>query len=279
MRDDYRNFLFESFVEVVDAFRPRAFVFENVKGMLSARPGGEPVVERIFKAFAEIGYETKPPRLFSQAVFNAQDYGVPQSRERVILWGVKRGDGLRVDSFYDNMRSAAAKRRRTVRDAIGHLPPIYPLERVTKVKGKNLSHYSTDDSDPFHRPRHCSARDIQVIREWIGRDMNKCSPKEAIEIYKKVTGKDTLYRKYRNLEWDVPSPTVVAHLQKDGFMFLHPDIAQARFISVREAANLMTFPEDYAFVGSMSDCYKMIGNAVPVNFAKAIAEAAYKTIG
>lgn len=97
-------------------------------------------------------------------------------------------------------------------------------------------------------------------------------------MYKKVTGKDTLYRKYRNLEWDMPSPTVVAHLQKDGFMFLHPDVEQARFISVREAANLMTFPEDYAFVGNMGECYKMIGNAVPVNFAKAIAEAAYITI-
>lgn len=278
MNDDYRNFLFESFVKVVDALRPRAFVFENVKGMLSARPGGEPVVDRIYRAFAGIGYETKPSRFFSQAVFNAQDYGVPQSRERVILWGVKSGGGLGVDSFYDNLKSLADGRRCTVRDAIGHLPPIYPLERVTKVKGRNLSHYSTDGSDPFHRPRHCSARDIQVIREWIGRDMNRSSQKEAIEMYKKVTGKDTLYRKYRNLEWDMPSPTVVAHLQKDGFMFLHPDIEQARFISVREAANLMTFPEDYAFVGNMGECYKMIGNAVPVNFAKAIAEAAYITI-
>ena len=108
--------------------------------------------------------------------------------------------------------------------------------------------------------------------------MNKCTQKEAIDFYKEVTGKNTLYRKYRNLEWDKPSPTVVAHLQKDGFMFIHPDIEQARFITIREAALLMSFPKDYEFIGNRAYCYKMIGNAVPVNFAKAIAEAMYKVL-
>jgi DNA (cytosine-5)-methyltransferase 1 len=73
------------------------------------------------------------------------------------------------------------------------------------------------------------------------------------------------------LEWDKPSHTVVAHLSKDGMMFIHPDSKQARSITVREAALLMSFPMDYEFIGSAAYCYKMIGNAVPVNFAKAIA--------
>lgn len=59
-------------------------------------------------------------------------------------------------------------------------------------------------------------------------------------------------------------------------MFLHPDIKQARFITVREAALLMTFPSDYSFVGANSVCYKMIGNAVPVNFARAIANTIFE---
>lgn len=90
MKDDYRNYLFESFVKVVDAFKPKAFVFENVKGMLSAKPGGQSVVERIYKAFKEIGYTTLEPDAFANAVYNAYDYSVPQNRERVILIGIKK---------------------------------------------------------------------------------------------------------------------------------------------------------------------------------------------
>ena len=87
-----------------------------------------------------------------------------------------------------------------------------------------------------------------------------------------------LYQKYKSLEWDKPSHTVVAHLSKDGYMFIHPDPEQQRSITIREAACLMTFPTDYQFLGSTPYNYKMIGNAVPVNFAKAIATALYKSL-
>jgi len=278
MQDDYRNYLFESFVKVVDDIKPKAFIFENVTGMLSAKPGGKPVVERIYKAVSEIGYTILEPQKFKDAVYNAYDYSVPQNRERVILCGIRNGSGLSIADFYNALSMSKSSKHLTVRDAIGGLPPIFPLKKIEKVKGRNVSHYATDESDPFHLPRHCSSRDIQVFRDWIANDMNKCSQQEAIEFYKKVTGKETLYRKYRNLEWDKPSPTVVAHLQKDGFMFIHPDIEQARFITIREAALLMSFPKDFEFVGNRAYCYKMIGNAVPVNFAKAIADSIYKII-
>lgn len=275
MQDDYRNYLFESFVKVVEDIKPKAFIFENVTGMLSAKPGGKPVVERIYKAVSEIGYTILEPQKFKDAVYNAFDYSVPQNRERVILCGVKNGSGLSITDFYDTLSNSKSNKHLTVRDTIGGLPPIFPLKKIEKVKGRNVSHYATDETDPFHLPRHCSSRDIQVFREWIANDMNKCSQQEAIAFYKKVTGKETLYRKYRNLEWDKPSPTVVAHLQKDGFMFIHPDIEQARFITIREAALLMSFPKDFEFIGNRAYCYKMIGNAVPVNFAKAIADSIY----
>lgn len=278
MQDDYRNYLFESFVKVVEDIKPKAFIFENVTGMLSAKPGGKPVVERIYKAVSEIGYTILEPQKFKDAVYNAFDYSVPQNRERVILCGVKNGSGLSITDFYDTLSNGKSNKHLTVRDTIGGLPPIFPLKKIEKVKGRNVSHYATDETDPFHLPRHCSSRDIQVFREWIANDMNKCSQQEAIAFYKKVTGKETLYRKYRNLEWDKPSPTVVAHLQKDGFMFIHPDIEQARFITIREAALLMSFPKDFEFIGNRAYCYKMIGNAVPVNFAKAIADSIYKII-
>lgn len=278
MQDDYRNYLFESFVKVVAAFMPKAFIFENVTGMLSAKPGGKPVVERIYNAFKGIGYDTLVPTCFKDAVYNAYDYNVPQHRERVILIGIRKDSGFFIEDFYKELSKLKSNKHLFVRDAIGFLPPIYPLDKIEKIKGKNVSHYATDSTDPFHQPRHCSERDINVIKRWIAGNMNKCTQKEAIDFYKEVTGKNTLYRKYRNLEWDKPSPTVVAHLQKDGFMFIHPDIEQARFITIREAALLMSFPKDYEFIGNRAYCYKMIGNAVPVNFAKAIAEAMYNVL-
>ena len=89
MNEDYRNYLFESFVKVVGAFKPKVFVFENVTGMLSAKPGGKPVVERIYKAFHDVGYSILKPENFKDAVFNAYDFSVPQNRERVILLGLR----------------------------------------------------------------------------------------------------------------------------------------------------------------------------------------------
>ena len=103
--------------------------------------------------------------------------------------------------------------------------------------------------------------------------MNKASQTEKMAIYTRITGHTSNHIKYRNLEWDKPSPTIVAHLQKDGYMFIHPDISQLRTITMREAALLQSFPIDYKFVASTPYCYKMIGNAVPVNLAYEIALA------
>lgn len=278
MANDYRNYLFESFVKVVNHYRPKVFVFENVAGLLSAKPKGISIVEEIFKAFRSIGYTIYDPEHLKSAVFNAGDFNVPQYRPRIIIFGVREDSNLDLELFYSTLKKHIYSYKPTVRDAIGNLPPIYPYETVTKVKNKNLSHYATDETDPCHQPRHCSARDLETIRTWISNGMNSLSNKEAVKFYKQVTGHDTLYIKYRNLEWDKQSPTVVAHLQKDGFMFIHPDLKQARFITVREASLLMTFPKDYSFVGANSVCYKMIGNAVPVNFARAIADTIYEVI-
>lgn len=108
--------------------------------------------------------------------------------------------------------------------------------------------------------------------------MNTFSQDEKKAFYTKITGHTSNHIKYRNLEWDKPSPTIVAHLYKDGYMFIHPDVKQLRTITVREAALLQSFPIDYSFPSSASYNYKMIGNAVPVLFAKGIATAIYKVI-
>ena len=103
--------------------------------------------------------------------------------------------------------------------------------------------------------------------------MNSYTTEEKLKFYTETTGKKSNHNKYRNLDWDKPSPTVVSHLYKDGLMFIHPDIKQLRSITIREAALLQSFPMDFEFLGSNAYCFKMIGNAVPVTFAKQIALA------
>ena len=103
--------------------------------------------------------------------------------------------------------------------------------------------------------------------------MNNSSSKEKINFYNDLLGKKSNHSKYRNLEWDKPSPTIVAHLHKDGLMFIHPDIDQVRSITVKEAALLQSFPDDFDFIAGQSFSFKMIGNAVPPEMAKNIAIA------
>ena len=91
-------------------------------------------------------------------------------------------------------------------------------------------------------------------------------------MYKKYTGKESSVHKYNVLRWDQPSNTIPAHLYKDGLRHIHPDSKQARSITVRETARLMTFPDNYKLIGSRGDKYKMLGNAVPPDFSKIIAK-------
>lgn len=280
MQDDYRNFLFESFCRVVDAFRPDLFVFENVAGLLSARPGGVPVRNRIYEAFSNIGYRIVVPERMPEVLYDAGDFGVPQHRPRVIILGIKRDSRLSLEELYLSIASQKSPSKRlTVRDAIGHLPPLYPLDRPIREGRKIRSHtLCPDNTISFHEARNHSERDRAIFRDWVKNGMNHLSHQEMIDYYYGVTGHKTLFQKYKSLEWDKPSHTVVAHLSKDGYMFIHPDAKQERSITVREAACLMTFPMDYVFSDSTPYNYRMIGNAVPVNFAKLIATGIYKVL-
>jgi len=279
MEDDYRNFLFESFAKIVKNFQPDIFVFENVPGILSAKPGGTLITERIYREFKKIGYEIPKPTEMDNITFDCSDFQVAQNRKRVLIVGVKKGTGYRPDEFYKVMESKrSAHNKVTVKDVIGALPIIKPLKKPIKKDGKNISHISVENSVPQHIPRYSNLRDVQIFQEWVEKKMNYVSSKEKIAFYFRKTGKKSLYSKYRNLDWDKQSYTIVAHLQKDGLMFIHPDPKQARSITIREAALLMSFPIDYKFIGSNGYCYKMIGNAVPVNLGKAIGESIYEVI-
>lgn len=277
MKYDYRNYLFESFIKVVDAFEPDVFVFENVPGMLSACPGGEKVTQRIYNSFNDYGYDILNPENFKYAIQNASDFGVAQNRERVIIIGVRKGvknKNLNLKNIYNEINRAKVSGSKTLMDAIGHLPKFTPMKNVIILNNRKVSHGPIFEEihDNFI-PRFQNKRDINIFRKWIMEDMNTKTQKERIDFYNNVLGKQSKHGKYRNLNWYRPSQTIVAHLQKDGLLFIHPDVDQARTITVKEAALIQSFPDDFEFPESMGYNYKMIGNAVPPVMAERIAGA------
>lgn len=279
MKDDYRNYLFESFTKVVEEFQPDVFVFENVPGILSAKPGGIKVTERIFEYFDEHGYDIKKPEALKNVVLSASDFGVPQKRNRVIIIGIRRASkssNLNLENIYSAINKQKVKTPKTLRETIIHLPKFKPTNDIIKVKGRKYSHIPVNLDEAIeenHKPRFHNERDVKVFGEWVIRDMNKRPMEERIQFYNKLLGKNSKHAKYRNLEWDRPSQTIVAHLYKDGLMFIHPDASQARSITVKEAALIQSFPDDFEFTESMGYNYKMIGNAVPPLMAEKIAIA------
>lgn len=274
MKNDYRNFLFESYIKVVDRYRPKVIVFENVEGLLSAIPTGEKITDLIRKAFDDIGYEIIDDlRKFS--LFNLSEFGIPQNRKRIIIIGVRR-DIISIDyqailrDFYITIAEQMKEPMKTVYDAIADLPAIYPLKELSKRQAYENGSLINGHSVRFH-----NKRDQEIFYE-LAKDIqdgnNTYSNATAlIKLYHQKTGKNTKVHKYHVLKWQEPSNTIPAHLKKDGLRHIHPDPNQKRSITVREAARLQTFDDDFLFTESQSDNFEMIGNAVPPLFAKKIA--------
>lgn len=278
MKNDYRNYLFESYLKVVNHFKPKAFVFENVPGLLSAKPDGTPIVDLIRQKFHDAGYEVIED--FKNAVFDAVDFGVPQKRKRIIIFGVNKeiyGSKATeiINEFYNiELPKQKVNVQKNLKDAIADLPALYPTQ-ITKVDGRKTAHSISNFSN--HISRFHNERDIKLF-SMLAKDIesgyNKYASVEALkELYTSHTGKSSNIHKYHVLRWDEPSTTIPAHLCKDGLRHIHPDSKQARTITVREAARIQTFPDDYVFIGAMTDQFKMIGNAVPPEFARKVALA------
>ena len=288
MREDYRNYLFESYLKVVQHYKPRVFVFENVPGILSAKPGDGSVriIDLIQKAFADAGYAVLPD--LSNAIIDMTEYGVPQNRKRIIILGVSKehyGDKAEamVEKFYSSyLPEYKIEKKATVRDAIGDLPKLRPLDEPISYLGRKLSHSVSDPLINGHISRFHNKRDIELFK-FLEEDiasgrMKYTSAKSLKTLYTKLTGKTSNVHKYYVLRWDEPSNLIPAHLFKDGLRHIHPDPEQARTITVREAARLQTFPDNYYFNCSQTDAFKMIGTAVPPLFAKKVAYAIYHLI-
>lgn len=280
MADDYRNYLFEHYLAIVDRYKPDLFIFENVPGILSAAPHGKKVSEIISREFSKKGYEITKD--LKGAVVNAADYNVPQNRKRVILVGIRREIFKDIDiqkmlnDFYDViLPSHKGKKLLTVKDAIGNMPQLIPYWD-DEHHSKKTSHSTPICNVTWHVPRYNNVRDMdtfKLLAEDLETGRNEFDSKKIAELYEQKIGSKSPIHRYHVLNPNEPSTTIIAHLHKDGNRFIHYDSKQARTITPREASLLQSFDMDFDFLGARGNVYEMIGNAVPPKLAKALAES------
>lgn len=286
MKKDPRNFLFEHYVKILNEFLPKFFVFENVKGILTANVNNELIIKKVF---AELGknYNLADP---SELEFNTAEYGVPQIRKRIIIMGVRKDLPFFPKEIYqsikkthslnqDPSKSSKLKKAVTVKDAIGDLPSILQgnKQKVMRfsygIDNDFISWVKNDRNELYdHVCRTQNATDTERYQEmarnhWTFDELLVNRP-DLRHAKQRVFGNSYVVQ-----FWDSPARTIIAHLCKDGNQFIHPDFAQGRSLSVREAARLQSFPDDFRFYGAMTQQFKQIGNAVPPLFAYHIAKS------
>jgi DNA (cytosine-5)-methyltransferase 1 len=348
---DVKHFLYREYLRIIRKFKPAIFVMENVKGLLSSTHGGKPMFGRILgdlcKPFDGTEYEV---RSFVQQdrglglapddyLIEAERFGIPQSRHRVILLGVRndfsRSEHLLLDPCRSNI---------SVAEAISDLPPIRSrlsrggdsaeawhaaLTEAVAIGRKHVSspilnemrhaaqiarsHRScgaafisrSTAKSPAFGPRPASAVRVQwqsEYRQWVARpeiggvlqhesrshmaedlgrylfaacfaQHNEYSPRLRhfpdvfLPNHQNAAGSDEGNAPFQDrfrVQWSGdPSTTIVSHIAKDGHYYIHFDPSQCRSLTVREAARLQTFPDDYFFMGNRTQQYTQVGNAVP----------------
>lgn len=282
IKDDPRNKLFYGFVKFINWYSPKAFVMENVKGLLSMQNGE--VIKTIVEEFTnagECGYNV------AYKVLVASDYGVPQNRERVILIGYRKDLNIQPQHPEPHELDHLV----TVDEAIGDLPQIgagqgtevqeYPQEpqndyqRLMRANSKYvLNHVAMK-----HTPRLVArfeaikpGQDLLDVWETHGA-LKRGAPGEKSTI--------KFHQNNQRLFGDRPAPTIAASFQSN---FIHPHLN--RNFTAREGARLQSFPDDFIFEGMRTKMswekglsqYQQIGNAVPVLMAKAIGECICQTL-
>lgn len=299
--DDKRNFLYLEMLRIIKDKKPKFFVAENVKGLLSMEKGR--IIEMIVSDFKKIGYKV------DYKVLKASDYGVPQNRERVVIIGNRLGLTNPFPKITHGEKNEKLLPFVTVKEVVSHLSnkriSINPIKVNKKLIFNHIAR--TNVQDEFWGRKHpVNQHDIcdylrywrdksgwstkkvdehfgyaHTAGHWFRKDNNSGSipnPKDWWEL-KKILKFDNKYDKavtelvlkpitfeqsLRINNWDKPSDTITATGPE-----IHPN--RERRMSVRECAIIQSFPDDFIFEGSMASMYQQIGNAVPVLLANKIA--------
>ena len=273
VQDDPRNRLFYEFVKVIKWIEPKAFVMENVKGLLSMHKGE--VIKTILKEFmnAGIGYN------LDFRVLKASDYGVPQNRERVIVIGIRKDLGL-IPEFPEKLDKTV-----TVNEAIMDLPEIDAGggdDEMVYDKKAFTDYQKFMRKDSLVIKNHVAMKHTPRLVERfkaIKPGQNLIDVWESHGAVKRGNPNEKSNSKFsqnnQRLHLDRPAPTIAASFQSN---FIHP--VKDRNFTAREGARLQSFPDDFIFEGMRTKMsweiglsqYQQIGNAVPPLMAKAVAD-------
>ena len=260
------NQLYKEFLRLVLEVRPKFFVMENVERMFSIDDGQ---VIRNVKSSLQDKYRVS---FYKKDVAG---FGVPQHRRRALVignrLGIKNPDLEETHSNSTNVKKPFV----TVHDAISDLP------RISAGGGMHTMKYPSSAKVPTYAATLQSRSNLvynHVARTHNSRDLKIFRMLKPGRSIKDIPSKYNPYRKdifldrYKKQPWFEPSSTILAHLSKDGLMFIHPDKSQNRSLTPREAARLQSFKDDFIFEGPRTKQYVQIGNAVPPAFAQVVAE-------
>jgi DNA (cytosine-5)-methyltransferase 1 len=270
MQGDKRNYLFRYYAKFLEKYEPKYFVFENVLGLRTA--GNKKYLNEMLQLFSDIGYSA------DLKVLNAEEYGVLQRRRRVVIIGHRSKKKFLFPELETKPNNYQVKR-----DLFYDLPNLKPGEELPIAKyTKPINEYLKDteirngiDFVTQHITRQHNERDLEIysiaIDKWLhGKERLKYD--ELPEILQTHNKKDIFLDRFKVVDPTGHSHTVVAHISKDGHYYIYPDPKQVRSISVREAARIQSFPDDYFFEGGRTAAFKQIGNAVPPLMAAALAK-------
>ena len=276
MEDDPRTRLYLQYGKFLQEFMPYGFVFENVPGLLSAKKGEH--FRNLREYFDSLGYHVQYKML------DASDYGVLQVRKRLIIVGWQKQHDLGYPDILTKLTSAV------VNDILCDLPELRAgdVQSIASYRIPTNSYLSESGirstEEPFvtqNITRPLNENDAAIyayaIKMWNNNRIRLKYTDLPIEL-KTHRNEESFLDRFKVVDGMSCSHTLVAHLAKDGHYFIHPTLEYCRSISVREAARLQSFPDNFFFEGSRSAKFKQIGNAVPPLMAKNIADSMLRLI-
>lgn len=270
--EDARGQLVWKYIDIISVVRPRAFVFENVTGLQSARnKAGQKILPLLIEAFREIGYT------ISFQVMNAADYGVPQRRKRVIIVGLRGQEAFCFPEATHDEEGCFLKKYVSVADALSDLPPAAEDENVClPYFCEPRNEYQKSLRSPHGVTDHCvpqmSRLDKYIVRHVKPggnyMDIPSDVPSARIRRLQRDGGHTTCYGR---LDPEKPSYTVNTYFNRPN-VGCNIHYSEDRLITVREALRLQSFPDSYEIISSSKQGKNLIvGNAVPPLLGKVIA--------
>lgn len=276
---DERIYLYKFYIKFLRKYSPDFFIFENVKGLLSFKDtNNKLLLPQIKKDFEKAGYAIQ------YEVINTKFFDVAQSRERIIIFGAKKEFKCFPTHFFDHLNNKKSLIPPTVHEVFCGLPFLksgktnncYTSERNRYIDKYIKITRNLPLTQNIARPHN--NRDLQIYELVASAKKNGKNLKynELDQSLKTHKHDDKFLDRYKALKWDEPAHTIVAHIAKDGHHYIHPDLKQNRSITVREAARLQGFPDDYYFEQSRTAAFTQIGNAVPPILSQKFSESIFE---